>query len=111
MNEHTSTAGNNVFSKTEYDAARSHALVMHHALLELGWDWKTCGELATRLSTDMRAGVFFTDEQVREVVQTIRELIAPIAKKRDYDIPVALTSELNRAAGALLDLLPLGDSR
>ena len=41
----------------------------------------------------------------------IVELIAPIAKKRDYDIPVALTSELNRAAGALLDLLPLGDSR
>ena len=108
MTEQTSTAGNNVFSKNEYNAARSHGLVMHHALMELHWDYKTCGKLLALLANKMKPGVFFTGEVVDQTVDLIREVVEPLRKERDFEIPKALTSELDRAAGALLDLLPIG---
>ena len=105
MNEHTSTAGNNLLSRDEWDSARSHTLVACFAAHSVTGQTDTAAhQLAGHIFKEMSAGRPFTTETTERARELTGEARALFTGRTDQFV-----TEARRALDALLRLLPEGN--
>ena len=106
--ESQTTTGNNILTTGEYDAARSHAMVLHYIYYQLNIPGEETTDLLNFISGHLAAGRPVSRDETLRLSDDVMEILAKIAERpcsKHFGL------EASRVAAALHSLLPtVGES-
>ena len=79
--EKQTTTGNNILTAGEYDAARSHAMVLHYICRQLNIPGDETTDLLNYIASTMSAGRPVSRDETRRLVDEVTAVVDNIAKQ------------------------------